>query len=422
MAIPPVAPRQPLRPPRQPLRPLRQVDSKVQWAQVILNRLAGETLDADGSLGKNTRAALIRFQRRHGVTPGGTIDGATETALLQAALEWFRQTPLFPVKGNLDDRTREELCRYQRRVGLKPDGKPGEKTRGAMLRGLESSAPAREGDEQPAPKPGPGLPDPSGPRVPAGFRMDAKSRGLIRYCDGRLDRALDGLRKRGLLDLSDEELDTFQRIANIETRGGIQGINTWDSAVVSIGFMQWTLQHGKLQTWIAHAPGAFARHGIVLDADRPYQWGKDKQLGIQGVSDKDALRWSGWAERFYQVGLDEEALVAEVALARKFLASQLDGLRHRLGEKGVSQARYAVFKRHYDASLVIRGVFQAAYNNLPGAAADAVDRALAASKPDDDAGVFQDHLMEGIRMSFRARGKRQRGENMTTKTLQGALL
>lgn len=412
MATPPAAA-------RQPLRPLRPVGNTVQWVQAILSRVAGETLEVDGSLGKNTRAALIRFQRHHGVTPGGALDGATETALLQAALEWFRQTPLFPVKGNLDDRTREELRRYQRGVGLEPDGKLGEKTRDAMLRGLQSSAPSRDGGE---PALGPGVPDPDGPRVPAGFRMEAKARGLIRYSDGRLDRTLDGLRKRGLLDLSDDDLDTFQRIANIETRGGIQGINTWDSAVVSIGFMQWTLQHGKLQTWIAHAPGAFARHGIALDESCPYQWGKDKQIGIQGVSDKDALRWSGWAERFYQVGLDEEALVAEVALARKFLSWHLDGLRHRLGQKGMGLARYAVFERHYGASLAIRGMFQAAYNNLPGAAADAVHRALAASRPGDGAAVFQEHLMEGIRLAFSARGKRQRGENMTTKTLQGARL
>jgi peptidoglycan hydrolase-like protein with peptidoglycan-binding domain len=405
---------------RQPLRPMRPAGNTIQWVQVILNRVAGEALEVDGRLGKNTRAALVRFQERHGLASGGTLDGATETALLQVALEWFRQTSLFPVKGSLDDRTREELCRYQRGVRVEASGKLGEKTRAAMLHGLQSSAPPRAGGAPPAPAPG--LPALDGPRVPAGFRLEARGRGLIRYSEGRLDRTLDGLRKRGLLALSDDDLDTFQRIANIETLGGVQGINTWDSAVVSSGFMQWTLQHGKLQAWIAHAPGAFARHGIALDEGCPYQWGEDTQVGIQGASDKDALRWSGWAERFYRVGLDEEALVAEVALARKLLDRHLDGLRRRLGEKGIDQAGYGVFQRHYDASLAIRGMFQAAYNNLPGAAADAVCRALAASKPGDDASAFQEHLIAGIRLAFSARDKRQRGENMTTKTLQGARL
>jgi hypothetical protein len=401
--------------------------STIEWAQWILVRAEGEKLDVDGIIGKLTRAALIRFQRLQGLTQSGEIDRATHTALLQAALEWLQQAELFESKGVLDDRTSEELRRYQRRAGLDADGVFGPKTRGAMLASLRAGQPLeREPEEAPAPATAP-APTPSAPanetsRVPAGFRTDARKRGLIRYSGDRLDRVLDGLRKQRLIALSDEDLDTLQRIANIETSGGAQGINTWDSAVVSIGFMQWTLQHGKIQKWIDAAPEAFTRFGITLDPALSYRWGKETQRGIQGVSDMELLRWGSWAERFYQAGLDNQALVAEVDLARSYLGRHLDDLRRRLARLGVTPESQAVFTGHYQASLAIRGMFQAAYNNLPAAATDAVHRALLASRPGDDTSAFQAHLVDGIRASFSARGKDTRGQHLTTKTLQGAQL
>jgi peptidoglycan hydrolase-like protein with peptidoglycan-binding domain len=415
------------RTPGRSARPLRVDRSTVEWAQRILGRAGGEELTPDGLLGENTRNALIRFQARHGLTPCGNIDRATHTALLQLALEWLQQAPLFSVKGTLDEQTAEELRRYQQRVGLKPDGKFGQYTRRAMLRALSSSNSTGSKPEPVPPPPAPlppttGMGEPKDSPVPTGFRMEAKKRGLIRYSGERLDRTLDRLRKSKVIELADDDLDTLQRIANIETRGGIQGINTWDSAVVSTGFMQWTLQHGKVQQWIAAAPEAFARHGIKLDPACQYCWGKDTQTGIKEVSDMNLLRWGAWAERFFQVGLDEEALVAEVAFAKKYLKRHLDGLRRRLASKKISQDLYKVFRRHYEASLTIRGMFQAAYNNLPDAATEAVYLALQAAQPEDDTPSFESHLAQGIRTSFSARKKSQRGRNLTTKTLHGARL
>lgn len=111
-----------------------------------------------------------------------------------------------------------------------------------------------------------------------------------------------------------------------------------------------------------------------------------------------------------------------MALAKSYLKRHLDGLRRRLASKGISQALYKVFRRHYDTSLRIRGMFQAAYNNLPDAAADAVYLALQAAQPEDDTLSFESHLAQGIRTSFSGRKKSQRGRNLTTKTLQGARL
>lgn len=290
--------------PNRVARPLRVNRSTIEWTQWILERAAGEKLTTDGLLGENTRNALIRFQGRHGLTPCGIIDRATHTALLQLVLEWLQQTPLFSVKGAPDKQTAEELRRYQQRVGLKPDGKFGQHTRHAMLRALSSGNPTCGKSPEPvtpvSPPPTTTMGDPKDVPVPTGFRMEAKKRGLIRYSGERLDRTLDSLRKSKVIELADDDLDTLQRIANIETCGGIQGINTWDSAVVSTGFMQWTLQHGKVQEWIVAAPEAFARYGIKVDTQHQYCWGKDEQLGIQEVSDMDLLRWGSWAERFFQ--------------------------------------------------------------------------------------------------------------------------
>ncbi|HWN70619.1 MAG TPA: peptidoglycan-binding domain-containing protein, partial [Haliangium sp.] len=404
---------------RQASRPLDVDASTIEWAQWILVRAEGEKLAADGIIGKQTRAALVRFQRLQGLAQSGDIDRATHTALLQTALEWLQQAELFASKGALDDHTSEELQRYQRRAGLDADGVFGPRTRAAMLGSLRAGEPLdREPEEVPAATAttvaataattatattavaATAVTGTATLQVPAGFRTDARKRGLIRYSGDRLDRALDRLRKQRLVELSDEDLDTFQRIANIETSGGTQGINTWDSAVVSIGFMQWTLEHGKVQKWIAAAPDAFTRHGISLDPQLAYRWGKQTQIGIHGVSDMEVLRWGSWAERFFQAGLDEQVLAVEVGLARSYLGWHLDGLRSRLTRLGVTAESQAVFTRHYRASLAIRGMFQAAYNNLPAAATDAVHRALLASQPGDETSTFESHLVDGIRASF----------------------
>lgn len=228
-----------------------------------------------------------------------------------------------------------------------------------------------------------GIPPLGGPKIPPNFKPVKRKgtiRGLARYGGDRLDRTLLTLKRKGLIQVSNEDIDTFQRIANVETGGLIQAINTWDSAVVSIGFMQWTLQHGKLQEWIRRDQSAFRRYGIALDESRYYTWlypkGKvDRQTAIKGAATKDELRWDGWAERFYLAGLDSEIITAEVPLAREHLQRHLNGLRRKL-----SPDDFSVFKAHYDRSLQIRGVFQAAYNNLPVAAQKGTTNALQRAK------------------------------------------
>lgn len=295
--------------------------------------------------------------------------------------------------------------------------------------GLGSATPASPapgespGGQAPGePTPSPGGPAPlTGPRVPPGFRAVARRgqvRGLARYGGGRVDEVLRGLAAAGRLSLREEDIDTFQRVANVETGGLIQGLNSWDSAVVSIGFMQWTLQHGKVQEWIRRAEAAFARHGIELDPGRTYTWIREgrvvsEQGAIRGAATRDELRWDGWAARFFAAGLDEEAIVAEAALAAEHLRRHLTGLRAHLRDP----ALYGVFTGHYRASPRVRGMFQAAYNNLPAAAKRGTASALQAAG-DAQTSRFEELLAEALQNAYRERG--DNGSRIVSETRTGA--
>ncbi|WP_086001047.1 S8 family serine peptidase [Plesiocystis pacifica] len=382
-----------------------------QWAQLILARADGAGIVADGRFGERSREALRRFQARAGLEDHGRVDAPTRTALVQAGLGYLAPGTEFAPTGTLDARTRDALLRFQADEGLDTSARFDAATRAKMLEGLREDWPWLAAQDRRLP----GLPELDGPRVPAGFRTDSKSRGLVRRSAHRFDRTVLAMRRAGLTTITDAEIDTLQRVANIETSGRMQTLNTWDNAVVSIGFMQWTLRHGKIQEWIRLAPTAFARHGIELDPALRYRW---KVEAIRGAPDPEVLRWGGWGERFYLAGLERGAVIAELALAREVLGRQLKGLAYRLRERGVAASETARFRNHYDASAVIRGMFQASYNNRPGSATAAVAHALRRSSASDDAAAFQAHLAAGIQASF----KDSSGTNLTTKTLHGARL
>ncbi|RYF97322.1 MAG: hypothetical protein EOO00_00470, partial [Chitinophagaceae bacterium] len=91
-----------------------------------------------------------------------------------------------------------------------------------------------------------------GAKVPFGFEATTyKSiKGLrtsSHLVTDNVDTVLHALHKSGKLSITQEELDLFQRIANVETSGRIQVLNTYDAGIVSIGFMQFTLHVGKIQ-------------------------------------------------------------------------------------------------------------------------------------------------------------------------------
>lgn len=109
----------------------------------------------DGIVGPLTTAAVMRFQRRHGLTPDGVVGPRTRRALGRFAKHTLGSRPLLPglrgwdvaelqfalashgfPNGTLDGgfgyHTERALIRFQRWAGLAPDGIAGPGTVGAL--------------------------------------------------------------------------------------------------------------------------------------------------------------------------------------------------------------------------------------------------------------------------------------------------
>jgi len=118
-----------------------EYDEKVLWIQTVLNAVQGERLKVDGDYGDNTRGALKRFQEQHGLLVTGEVDQATNTALIQRALEEIRKQSLFSQIGVMDNQSLEEIKHFQSENSLKPDGLVGRRTRKAMVNKLSRISP-----------------------------------------------------------------------------------------------------------------------------------------------------------------------------------------------------------------------------------------------------------------------------------------
>jgi LAS superfamily LD-carboxypeptidase LdcB len=259
-----------------------------------------------------------------------------------------------------------------------------------------------------------GLPALGGAKVPKDYTQH--KRGLERSGGGRLDRVLRDLRARGLLSVTDDDIDTFQRVANVETSGLTQALNTWDSAVVSIGFMQWTLQYQELHRWIGEAVTAFQRFGIEIDPTRRYTIGGEQVPAIKGAATAEELRWNGWAQRFYLAGLDPEIIAAEVAHATAVVVpGKLKAAKGWL--KGNAEG-VALFLQTYRASLPFRGLFIEAHNNRPAAAKAGVKNGIGHALRDaaTDPGAVYQIMREEILAAYAVQGERSKGKNVVEKT------
>ncbi len=135
---------------------------KTCWVQNVLNQAEGESLKPDGIFGPLTRGAVLRFQGRQSLKVDGIVGPQTETALIQTALNTLALASLVPVNGVLDNRTREEIRRFQSQRGLAVDGIVGPITRGAMIDALGGKrCPIRA-----QPRPRPPTPQPPTPQRP----------------------------------------------------------------------------------------------------------------------------------------------------------------------------------------------------------------------------------------------------------------
>ncbi|HEY0144535.1 MAG TPA: hypothetical protein VGF48_26865 [Thermoanaerobaculia bacterium] len=395
----------------------------VRFAQRVLNATEGESLREDGDPGSLTRGALERFRRKYALGAGGLLDDQTEIALAQRAIEELARASIFRKIGTRDSQAIQEIRQFQLARGLAATGALDSATHAAFVAALTPAAtlPVSQGPVSPLAS----LPALGGPRVPGkDYRLAPRDnpKGLARYSERRVDAVLFDMRKRGLLTVTNEDIDTFQRIANVETSGCIQGLNTWDSAVVSVGFMQWTLKYKELHGWISRAPGAFQRFGIEIDPSRFYELGKDlvKVPAIRGAATANDLRWNGWAQRFYLAGLDPEIIAAEVEYARTVvIPEKLEAAKRSL--KAVAGG-FALFQQSYRRSLPLRGLFIEAHNNRPVAARQGVEKAIARAirtGVSDPAAIYQ-IMKEEILAAFATRDEGAKGKNVIEKTSNGA--
>jgi hypothetical protein len=223
------------------------------------------------------------------------------------------------------------------------------------------------------------------PASAPGVRLKRVKSGYAAYGGGRLEDSLRSLVLEGRLSISERDIDTLQRIADTESSGLTNALNSWDNAVVSIAFKQWTLRWGELQDLIGRAPEAFARHGIRLaPVGTNYVFGsKGKtwtQRAIEGVPDKETLRNEDWGRRFFLAGLEPEAVAAAARKALEDIAKLEQTVRAKHG-----------WSPHLESPRG-RALLAELDNNRPAYVKDAVPRTLARAQARP--GLGEDEFLE----------------------------
>ena len=122
---------------------VRPAAELVRFAQRVLNAAEREQLDDDGDLGRLTRDALERFRRKYNLGTGGVLDGKTELALAQRALEEIAQQSLFAQPGVPDAKSDQSLRSFKAERGLGSDATLNAATRAALADALARRGPSR---------------------------------------------------------------------------------------------------------------------------------------------------------------------------------------------------------------------------------------------------------------------------------------
>jgi hypothetical protein len=165
--------------------------------------------------------------------------------------------------------------------------------------------------------------------------------------------------------------------------GMLEAVNSWDSAHMSFGIFQWTAGSGGDDGELAgllvrlkqSAPSVFndcfGRYG--LDATLPGADAATGKLTLNGAAlssstDKDKLRSSTWAYRFYRAGCFAEVRQAELELAAaripRFLRQKVRGFT--IGEWFTSEHGVAlVLDQHVNRPGYVLGSIEAAIGALP---------------------------------------------------------
>lgn len=251
------------------------------------------------------------------------------------------------------------------------------------------------------------------------IRLRQVRKGYSAYVGDRVEVVLRGLKDQGKLDIADADIEMLQRMANVETKGLINAVNSWDSVFMSAGFMQWPVLYknpvGKLQRWIQRAPEAFARYGITLDEDRVWKIPQGKytytSIALTGAKHWNELRSREWAERFYLAGLDPDAVAAEAVLALEVTDHAKKRIVKKCGQ---------TFLSHYGKSVPLRALIQETFNHRPGWLYRALTLATREAENNkistDDCNAFLGCLHRGITTVYELKDKARSGKNLIRKT------
>jgi peptidoglycan hydrolase-like protein with peptidoglycan-binding domain len=204
---------------------------------------------------------------------------------------------------------------------------------------------------------------PCGQTKPVKFK-DGIIRGCAGYGGGSLETILLQMRTSGKIGITDEQIAILKGVASVETGGQIQSINTWDSAVVSFGFMQWTLRYGEFQRLISQVPDAFKNFGIELGGQ--YNFGKSTVPGIKGVTNPNELRFGNWPDRFFVAGKDPRIIAVEIRMAIDELNAFQNKLQSKFGT-GLSD--------HFGSPTTVTLLFEL-NNNRPAYVSNVVSRTI----------------------------------------------
>ncbi|HEY0458193.1 MAG TPA: peptidoglycan-binding domain-containing protein [Pyrinomonadaceae bacterium] len=208
------------------------------------------------------------------------------------------------------------LKEWQRNNGLGDDGVLGPKSWAAIKQALKIG-----GNQTTVSSPGA-----SGKTTNGAGNFKPYKNGWKAFGGGTIKDKLRELQSKRLLAITDTEIEIFSILAEKEADGYVSVINSWDDSYMSMGFFQFPVIVGKLQKVIELAPDAFRKYGIELDYSRRYQIGKnqsDNPTAIKNAPEISNLRQKEWAQRFYQAGLEDDVIIAQIKLGRKIFYEDL---------------------------------------------------------------------------------------------------
>lgn len=230
----------------------------------------------------------------------------------------------------------------------------------------------------------------------------------------RVETALRRLRSSGKMSITDSDIDLLERISRVESSGFVACVQTYDSAYLSFGFMQYTILHDSLQKLIQRVPTAFARYGIVVQG--AYSFGKSHPGGIVGAPLPRDLRKKEWVERFMRAGLDDDINAAQAAMALEDVAVQMNRLKRTMATKwsdalATARIRALVTEADNNRPVVMWGSTKAGIMGAARSVARAFEAGSGASE-------FEWLLVKEIHRAYSQRNELEKGQRLTSKILK----